>query len=311
MRRTVDGDAAASRPWWRPRWRTVLSWVAVATALLLVYLLGTLWFVYRTGDTDQARPVDAIVVMGAAQYDGRPSPQLAARLDHVVELWRRDLADIVVTTGGNRPGDRFTEAQASADYLVAHGVPRDAIVEVGGSTSYGSLVAARDAVVGLGRRSVLLVSDPYHSLRIRLVAQELGLIVPMTEWAVNEACSQLAQWQRAGIGFIKAAGGHGGGADADAARARGFDRPVAQGGILNGFVSHFVGMIFPGDRSLLLSVDLRYLRPNWHGDRLRLQASVRQKVDSARVCVVAIVFRNLTQGDLVTARGLMQVRFIA
>ena len=99
--------------------------------------------------------------------------------------------------------------------------------------------------------------------------------------------------------------------DADAARARGFDRPVAQGGILNGFVSHFVGMIFPGDRSLLLSVDLRYLRPNWHGDRLRLQASVRQKVDSARVCVVAIVFRNLTQGDLVTARGLMQVRFIA
>jgi uncharacterized SAM-binding protein YcdF (DUF218 family) len=175
MRRTVDGDAVARRPWWRPRWRTVLSWVAVATALLVVYLLGTLWFVYRTGDTDQARPVDAIVVMGAAQYDGRPSPQLAARLDHVVELWRRDLADIVVTTGGNRPGDRFTEAQASADYLVAHGVPRDAIVEVGGSTSYGSLVAARDAVVGLGRRSVLLVSDPYHSLRIRLVAQELGL----------------------------------------------------------------------------------------------------------------------------------------
>ena len=84
MRRTVDGDAVARRPWWRPRWRTVLSWVAVATALLVVYLLGTLWFVYRTGDTDQARPVDAIVVMGAAQYDGRPSPQLAARLDHEI-----------------------------------------------------------------------------------------------------------------------------------------------------------------------------------------------------------------------------------
>lgn len=143
--------------------------------LWIVYLLGALWLVYRTGNSDQARPVDAIVVMGAAQYDGRPSPQLAARLDHVVELWRRGLAEVVVTTGGNRPGDRFTEAQASAEYLVARGVPRDAVLEVGGSTSYASLRAARDAVVALGLHSVLLVSDPYHSLRIRLVAQELGL----------------------------------------------------------------------------------------------------------------------------------------
>jgi len=143
--------------------------------LVIVYLLASLWFVHRTGDSDQARPVDAIVVLGAAQYDGRPSPQLAARLDHVVDLWRRGLAEVVVTTGGNRPGDRYTEAQASAEYLVARGVPPDAVLEVGGDTSYSSLKAARDAVVAIGLHSVLLVSDPYHSLRIRLVAQELGL----------------------------------------------------------------------------------------------------------------------------------------
>ena len=66
--------------------------------------------------------------MGAAQYDGEPSPQLAARLDHVVELWPQGVAPLVVVTGGNRPGDRFTEAQASAAYLTERGVPADAIV---------------------------------------------------------------------------------------------------------------------------------------------------------------------------------------
>ena len=84
--------------------------------------------VWSTGRSDQARPVDAIVVMGAAQYDGEPSPQLAARLDHVVELWPQGLAPLVVVTGGNRPGDRFTEAEASAAYLTERGVPADAIV---------------------------------------------------------------------------------------------------------------------------------------------------------------------------------------
>ncbi|MDO8392229.1 MAG: YdcF family protein [Actinomycetota bacterium] len=143
--------------------------------VLALYYLVTLWQVYRTGESDQARPVDAIVVMGAAQYDGRPSPQLAARLDHVVELWNDGHAPLVVTTGGNRPGDRFTEAEASAIYLVDRGVPADAIEQVGGTTSYDELEAVRDLLFARGLHSVLLVSDPYHSLRIRLVSQELGL----------------------------------------------------------------------------------------------------------------------------------------
>ena len=150
--------------------------VACVAGLLAVYFLATLWIVFRTGNTDQARPVDAIVVLGAAQYDGRPSPQLAARLDHAAELWQQGLAPLVVTTGGNRPGDRFTEAQASATYLEARGVPADAIVQVEGNTSYDSLRLARDQLRTRDLERVLLVSDPYHALRIRMISQELGLV---------------------------------------------------------------------------------------------------------------------------------------
>jgi uncharacterized SAM-binding protein YcdF (DUF218 family) len=154
--------------------RVVLGVLALVL-LAAVYYVANLWLVHRTGNSDQARPVDAIVVMGAAQYDGTPSPQLAARLDHVVELWDQGLAPTIVTTGSKRPGDRFTEAEASAKYLVDRGVPAEAIQQVGGATSYDSLRMARDLLWSQDAQSVLLVSDPFHSLRIRLVAQELGL----------------------------------------------------------------------------------------------------------------------------------------
>lgn len=156
-------------------WRRALAAIGGLLLVAVLWFLANLWYVHATGAGDQARPVDAIVVMGAAQYDGRPSPQLAARLDHVVALWEQGIAPKVITTGSNRPGDRFTEAGASADYLEAHGVPASAIEQVGGATSYDSLVAVRDLLRAEGLQRVLLVSDPYHSLRIRLVSQELGL----------------------------------------------------------------------------------------------------------------------------------------
>jgi uncharacterized SAM-binding protein YcdF (DUF218 family) len=164
----------SARP--RRRGRRVL-WLLAALVLLAVgYYLVSLYQVWSTGRADQARPVDAIVVMGAAQYDGRPSPQLAARLDHVVELWQAGLAPVVVVTGGNRPGDRFTEAESSTAYLVDRGVPADAIVgEDEGSTSWESLRAVADLLGPLELDRVLLVSDPFHSLRIRLMAEQLGL----------------------------------------------------------------------------------------------------------------------------------------
>ena len=140
----------------------------------VVYLAVTGFQVWRAGRDDQAGPADAIVVLGAAQYDGRPSPVYRARLDHAADLYERDLAPLVVVTGGRRPGDRFTEAAAGAAYLAGRGVPEDAIVlESGGTDSWTSLSAAA-RVLG-DRRRVLLVSSPYHALRIRHIAAELGL----------------------------------------------------------------------------------------------------------------------------------------
>ena len=158
----------------RSPWVRMLQ-VAVVIGLLLVgYYLVTLFQVWSTGRSDQARPVDAIVVLGVAQYDGRPSPQLAARLDHVVELWPDGVAPMVITTGGNQPGDRFTEAEASAAYLVERGVPETAIeLENTGSTTYESLEMV--AVMLPDGARVLIVTDPYHALRSRLTAQEVGL----------------------------------------------------------------------------------------------------------------------------------------
>lgn len=161
----------------RSRWRRRCT----AALLVMVSLVGgyycvNLFQVWSVGNSDQARPVDAIVVLGAAQYDGRPSPQLRARLDHVVELWKLGVAPLVVVTGGNQPGDRFTEASASATYLAQHGVTSAAILQENrGHSSWESLVGVARLLEERDSSRVLLVSDPFHSLRIRLVAQELGL----------------------------------------------------------------------------------------------------------------------------------------
>ena len=160
----------------RSPWRIVVLSIAVMVALLLGYYLITLWQVWSTGRSEQAQPVDAIVVMGAAQYDGRPSPQLAARLDHVVEIWPDGDAPLVVVTGGNQPGDRFTEAQASATYLIERGVPEGAILlENAGSDTIDSLDRVAAMLDERGLDTVLIVTDPYHALRSRMVAEEQGL----------------------------------------------------------------------------------------------------------------------------------------
>ena len=150
----------------------------VIGGLAVVYYLATLAQVAHTGGSHGAQSADAIIVMGAAQYDGRPSPQLAARLDHVAELWDQGVAPLVVVTGGNLPGDRFTEAEASASYLSERGVPDDAIVEVGeGNTTHESVAAAAAVMVDRGIRSVALVTDPYHALRSRLIVEDAGFDV--------------------------------------------------------------------------------------------------------------------------------------
>jgi uncharacterized SAM-binding protein YcdF (DUF218 family) len=156
------------------KWALRIGGALVAAAAL--YLGVTFAQVWTASRRDQARPVQAIVVLGAAQYNGRPSPVLQARLDHAFDLWRAGRADVVVVTGGRQPGDRFTEATSSADYLLARGVPDAHLLrEVSGRNSWQSLASAASFLKARGIRRVLLVSDPFHDLRISLMAAELGL----------------------------------------------------------------------------------------------------------------------------------------
>jgi uncharacterized SAM-binding protein YcdF (DUF218 family) len=206
-----DQDATPAMPLSRPPrrfGRRLLQAIGVILLGLVVYGLVSYWQVWSTGRTDQARPVDAIVVMGAAQYDGRPSPQLAARLDHALELWPEALAPMVIVTGGKQEGDRFTEADASAKYLVDRGVPIDAIVlEREGATTYESLRNVSDSVGGTVD-SVLIVTDPYHALRSRLIADALGFeayVSPTSSSVVsgaNEVRRELAEAAGVAVGRI-------------------------------------------------------------------------------------------------------------
>lgn len=157
----------------RHRLRRTILWML---AVLVAYFGANFVQVWMVGRSDQARAVDAIVVLGAAQYDGRPSPQLAARLDHAADLHTLGIAPIIVVTGGNQPGDRFTEAEASADYLVDRGVSPDAIIaEDQGRTTWESLSGVAELLDQRGLDRVILVTDPYHSLRSRLIAEDAGL----------------------------------------------------------------------------------------------------------------------------------------
>ena len=156
--------------------RLVRRAAALVVAAVLLYLAVTFVQVFAASRRDEARAAGAIVVFGAAQYDGEPSPVLKARLDHVVGLYRRDLAPTVMVTGGRQPGDRVTEATASADYLAARGVPQSAILrEVQGRSSWESLAAAANVLNRRGVGTVILVSDPFHSARIAAMADELEL----------------------------------------------------------------------------------------------------------------------------------------
>ena len=156
--------------------RLTFKIVAVVVGAVVLYLSITFVQVWRAARRDEARTTQAIVVLGAAQYNGRPSAVLRARLDHAVDLWRRRLAPVIVVTGGRQPGDRFTEATAAANYLLGRGVPDKAVLrEVSGESSWQSLAATAAFLRARDIQRVLLVSDPFHSYRIGAIADELGL----------------------------------------------------------------------------------------------------------------------------------------
>ena len=156
--------------------RRVVQSFGASVAVMLFYFLLSLFQVWNTGRSDDRQPVDAIVVLGAAQYDGRPSPQFQARLDHALELWKLDLASYIVVTGGKQVGDRFTEAAAARKFFESNGVTVNLIFEENlGKTTYASLLAVSRIASERKIERVLIVSDPFHQLRAKLIAQEVGL----------------------------------------------------------------------------------------------------------------------------------------
>jgi uncharacterized SAM-binding protein YcdF (DUF218 family) len=143
----------------------VLAWLASLAGVLL-------W-----ERRDDARSADAIVVLGAAQYDGHPSPVLRARLDHALSLWGRHLAPRLVFTGGMGDGDTTSEAAVGRRYAVKHGVPDSAILmETRGRTTAESMQRVAALMDTIPRREVILVSDPFHMLRLAILARRFGLL---------------------------------------------------------------------------------------------------------------------------------------
>jgi len=161
-----------------PRRRWFVRVVAAVAAVVFLFLLITCGQVVHEAGKQELHPADAIVVFGAAEYSGHPSPVLRARLDHAYELFRQHLAPVVITTGGAAADPSFSEGGVGRDYLIHRGIPeRDLIAETQGSDTAHS--AERIAVIMRANkmRSCLAVSDEYHMFRIRKLLQHEGIEV--------------------------------------------------------------------------------------------------------------------------------------
>jgi uncharacterized SAM-binding protein YcdF (DUF218 family) len=151
--------------------------VALVGGVVVIAVAG--YAAYRIWDQagrDERRAADAIVVMGAAQYDGRPSRLFAARLDHAIELFHQGVAPRLIVTGGKREGDRTTEAASAREYAVRHDVPDDAIlVEDTSRTTLQSIRGVKTLMRDAGLESAVFVSDPTHMLRVLRMAADVGI----------------------------------------------------------------------------------------------------------------------------------------
>jgi uncharacterized SAM-binding protein YcdF (DUF218 family) len=170
----------------------ILGLAGVIAALWLASVATVLTWALQ----DDSRKADAIVVMGAAQYQGKPSPVLRARLDHALALWQRGLAPTLLLTGGIGEGDTASEAAVSRVYMMGHGVPDSAILlEHDGRTSAQSLRAAVELLHARGLSTAMVVSDPFHMLRLEILGRRYG-INPYTSPALPTpgAYRLLRQW---------------------------------------------------------------------------------------------------------------------
>jgi uncharacterized SAM-binding protein YcdF (DUF218 family) len=159
--------------------RTVRLWgllVSTLLTLVLVWLISVC-AVWGWGAVDAAKNADAIVVLGAAQYAGKPSPVLKARLDHALDLWKSGMSHRMILTGGKGTGDTTSEAAVGRVYMQKHGVPDSAILlETGGRNTRESMQTVARIMESKGLKSAILVSDPFHMLRLWIIARRFGFI---------------------------------------------------------------------------------------------------------------------------------------
>ncbi len=156
----------------------LLLMFAVAAAIVGNYLRRVAGAIERQSTVDEARPADAIVVLGAAEYRGTPSPVLEARLNHALWLYLRRLAPIIITTGGAGGDPVFTEGAVGRAYLTTHGVrPEDIVVEGEGETTVHSTAAVAEIMRRMSLKSCIVVSDGYHIYRVKKMLEFRGLSV--------------------------------------------------------------------------------------------------------------------------------------
>lgn len=176
----------------------------VLVLLVLVVTAGRVWWFARQ---DDRRVSDAIVVLGAAQFDGRPSSVFTARLVHARDLWKDHVAPRVITVGGKRAGDRFTEASAGKIWLTQHGVPADQVVDVGsGSDTLSSMAAVESRMKSQGWSTAVVVTDPWHALRTRAMASDQGMDAVMSPTrqgpAVRQRSTQIRYIARETLAYL-------------------------------------------------------------------------------------------------------------
>ncbi len=147
-----------------------------AAVALSALVTATAIHIEREATRDETRPADVILILGAAEYRGKPSPVLRARLDHGLELFRRNKAPLILTTGGAGGDPVFTEGEVGRDYLIRRGVPSESIiVEAEGESTMQSMAAAAEIMRRMGLRSCIIVSDGYHIYRAKRMLESEGL----------------------------------------------------------------------------------------------------------------------------------------
>ena len=173
-----------------------LRWLLRLVLLLALWLAGVAAWIVYVGNRDQAGPADAIVVLGAAAYDTRPSPVFTERIRHGIDLYERGYATRLVFTGGYGDGARFSESQVARTYALRAGVPEDAIlIETLSRTTRQNLLRSRDLLSDHGLQRVIVVSDPLHMARALRLCRELGIDAVGSPTPSSRFRSVRTQWR--------------------------------------------------------------------------------------------------------------------